>query len=506
MRWVLLAAILGKVAKRTDYRVKRKEATETKNPDSRQNLDYLFNPKSIAIVGVSADEKRIADGRIFLESLIDFGFKGKIYPVNRVGGEVLGLKLYPDIRDIPDTVDHVIAAIPAQHTPQLLLDCASKGVKAMHIFSSGFSEIADKEGEKLESELTSIARQTGIRVIGPNCMGLFYPKNRITFLPESPRQSGPVGFISQSGHTTGVAITEGAMRGVYLSKAISYGNACDLNECDFLEYLTHDPETKIIAGYIEGVDDGTHFIQTLKQAVKVKPVIFYKAGTTEYGSGAVASHTGTMAGSNKIWESLLKQVGVIQVHSMEELIDVILPFIYMSPSTGRNIALIGRGGGAIVQSADECAKAGLYMPPLPLDIRQKLEEIYTSETGGSFRNPIDMYWGRSDLIRKAIKIMADYKQIDLLMMQMVVSNTARRWEMQLKQQVEAVINLGKEINRRTAVVLRLLGPASFWVVALEALTALVKAGFPVYPSTARAANAIVKFTEYHQRQKVLTEE
>jgi len=502
----LLIAIIGKVAKRTDYRVNRKEGKESKNLDSMPNLEYLFHPSSIAIVGVSHDLKKVADGRLFLSALIDFGFKGKLYPVNRGGGEILGLKIYNDIKDIPDSVDYVISAIPAQHTPQLLLDCASIGVKAVRIFSSGFSEIADKEGRSLESQLTDIAHQTGVRVIGPNCMGLYCPKTRLTFMPESPAQIGSVGFISQSGLNTSIAIKEGAMRGVYFSKAISYGNACDLNECDFLEYFTHDPETKIIAGYIEGTREGARLVKVLKEAVRVKPVILYKAGNTEYGVGAVASHTGTLAGSNKVWESLLKQVGVIQVHSMEELIDAILPFIYMSPPKGRNIALLGTGGGGIVQAADECAEAGLKMPPLPPGIRQKLEEIYTSETGGSFRNPIDLYWGKGDLIRRAIKVVSDYEAIDLLLVQILLFATGRRWKLQLKPCLETIINLGKEINHRTAIVLRLLGPASFWSAALEDQRALVEAGFAVYPSAARAANAIVKFVEYHQRRKMLTGE
>ena len=178
----------------------------------------------------------------------------------------------------------------------------------------------------------------------------------------------------------------------------------------------------------------------------------------------------------------------------------------MSPTTSTNIALMGTGGGAIVQAADECAEAGLNIPPLPVNIRQRLEEIYTSETGGSFRNPVDMYWGKADLIRKTLKTVADYEPIDLLMIQIVVHSIGKRWERQLKNQVEAIVSLGKELNHRTAIALRLLGPASFWSVALEAQTALVKAGFPVFPSTARAANAIVKFTEYYRRQEILTKE
>jgi len=479
------------------YRVEDKEG---KNTDINQKIEYLFHPKSIAIVGVSPDTTRVVGGRVFLNALINYDYKGRLYLVNRGGGEVHGLKLYDNVKDIPDTVDYVISAIPATFTPQLLLDCASKGVKAVHIFSAGFSEITDKKGDNLESQIKNIVRQTGIRVIGPNCMGLYYPKTRLTFLPESPTQSGPVGFMAQSGLNSNIAILEGSTRGVYFSKAISYGNACDLNECDFLEYFMHDPETKIIAGYIEGAHDGDRFIKILKEAAAVKPVILYKAGNTDYGAGAVASHTGTLAGSNKVWEGLLKQAGVIQVYSMEELLDAVLPFIYMSPPKEKNLGLIGMGGGGVVQAADECAEAGLRIPPLPLDIRQKLEGIYNSETGASFRNPVDIYWIRSDLTRKAIEAVAEYELFDLLLMQITLFDTGQIWELMVKPCLKAIASLSNEINHRTAISLRSVGEAGFSAIALEEQRALAEAGFAVFPSAARAANAIIKFMDYHQRR------
>ena len=208
---------------------------QNKIPDNKPSLDYLFQPRSIAIVGVSPDRTKISAGREFLNSLIDVGFEGKLYPVNHGGGEVHDLRIYPNITDIPDSIDYVISAIPAQQNLQLVVDSASKGVKAIHIFSSGFSEIADAEGAKLESQLTVVARQEGVRIIGPNCMGLYCPKTGLALSRELPKQSGATGFISQSGGNTAYAIREGALRGIHFSKAISYGNASDLNECDFLE-------------------------------------------------------------------------------------------------------------------------------------------------------------------------------------------------------------------------------------------------------------------------------
>lgn len=467
-----------------------------------ENLDFLFHPRSIAIAGVSGDMTRLGGGRGFLEALLDIGFPGRIYPINLEGGEVLGLKVHPGIKDIPYPVDYVISAVPAQATAQLVRECASRGIKAVHIFSAGFGEIADTAGKKREQELMDIARQTGIRLIGPNCMGLYCPKSGLAFFRDAPKTSGAVSFISQSGGNSGFAIRELALRGVYLNKAISYGNACDLNESDFLEYLAHDPETEIITGYIEGVKDGARFIPTLKLAAEAKPVVLYKAGVTEDGVRAVASHTGSLAGTNNAWEGLLRQTGVIQVHSMEELVEVTVLFKYMAPPSGNNVALLGIGGGPIVQSADECARAGLKLPPLPPKARQRLTEIYGSEAGASFRNPIDMYWRRRELIKEAVTVVADCAEIDLLMIQIVVGVGGLREMALLEPYLKSIISLGNEINRRTVVVLRLMGSAKFWSFVPEAVSALVEAGFPVYFSAREAAHAIVKYMQYHERHRI----
>ncbi len=225
-----------------------------------------------------------------------------------------------------------MSAIPARYTTQLLLDSAVKGVKAMHIFSAGWGEIADEEGKKMQAEMIAVARRLGIRVIGPNCMGIYCPKTALTYFRNFPKQSGPFAFISQSGMNASYAILEGEMRSIYYSKVISYGNATDLNESDFLEYLAEDPETKVIAGYIEGVKDGIRFLKVLKKAAKLKPIILYKAGITEHGVRATASHTGSIAGSDKVWDSLLKQAGVLRAHSMEELIDVLILYCIQDDS------------------------------------------------------------------------------------------------------------------------------------------------------------------------------
>ncbi|MFC1964168.1 CoA-binding protein [Chloroflexota bacterium] len=469
-------------------------------PSVKNALDAIFPPRAIAIAGVSTNPGKHLSGREFLDALVDAGYQGKIYPVNPAGGEVYGRKLYTSIRDIPDNVDYVMSAVPARHNLQLLRDAAAKGARVVHIYSAGFSEIADPQGKKLEEELAAVAREVGIHVIGPNCMGVYSPKYGLSFRQGLPRTAGSLGFISQSGSNSFLVIRDGSLRGVHMSKLFSYGNAADLDECDILEYLAQDSETDIIGGYIEGVDDGRRFLQTLKKITPQKPVVLYKAGNTGSGLRAVSSHTGTLAGSEKIWQAALRQAGAVQVASMEELVDMVVLFHHMAPPRGTNTALFGVGGGAIVQSTDECAEAGLNLPLLPAETRRKLEELYTSETGGSFRNPIDVYLGKRDLIQGTVQMIAALPEIDLIMMQFLIGYGGRGEKTLVKTFLEAIVNLSKSISRRTAIVIRPSGILRFSQYNLKTQQKLVAAGYPVFESAKRAASAIVKYLDYHQRK------
>ena len=465
---------------------------------SKINLDYLFHPESIAIAGVSDDLTIWNAGRGFMQILMESGFKGKIHPINPIGGEVLGLKIYPSIKDIPGNVDYVISAIPARYTPQLVADCATKGVKAIHFFTSGFSEIEDEKGKQLELEILRIAHQSGIRIIGPNCLGLYCPRTGLSFGRNFPKQNGWLGFFAQSGGLSTYCIREANRRGVYFSKVISYGNASDLNETDLLEYFTNDPETKIITAYIEGVRNGSRFIEAIKRATKLKPVIILKVGTTESGTRAAASHTSAIAGSNIIWESALKQAGAIQVRDVDELLDVALLFSRFAPPKGRNTAIVGMGGGASVLSADDCSNAGLSLPLLPAQTRQKLKDICALEAGRFFGNPIDINISMdSEMILKAINTIADCDQVDLLIIHATFEAALIDSKEVFRPYIESILKLNNAAIKPVAVVLHFLATAEAKQLASEANVRLCEAGFPVYSSLRRAASAINRFIEYH---------
>ena len=237
---------------------------------SISDIDFLFHPQSIAIAGVKDVNVIFNTGLMFLKALTTFGYPGKIYPLNPSGGEVMGLKIYKTVKEIPDQVDYLISAVPSKNTPQLVADAAVKGVKAIHFFTSGFGEIENAEGKRLQEEILEIARRGSIRIIGPNCLGLYCPKGGLTFNPDVSKECGPVAMISQSGGNASHTIAEGNSRGVYFSKIISMGNGADLNESDYLEYLTHDPDTRIITAYIEGIKDGPRFLKAIKAAAKNK--------------------------------------------------------------------------------------------------------------------------------------------------------------------------------------------------------------------------------------------
>jgi acyl-CoA synthetase (NDP forming) len=356
--------------------------------DRLRELRPIFYPRALAVVGVSRDETKF--GSRFLQALLDFGFEGKIYPVNPAGTETRGLRTYPSVRDVPEPVDLAVITVPASLVPAVLEDCLARGVKGAEVFTSGFAETGDERGRALERELTLIARR-GIRIIGPNCFGIYCPASGLTLLPGGnfPRESGPVAFISQSGGHAVEFAREARGRGIRFSKVISYGNGCDLNEAALLEYMAQDDDTKIVAMYIEGPREGRRFAQLVRDLAPRKPVIIWKAGLTRAGERAVYSHTASLGGEEAVWDALFKQTAAVPVHGLEELADTVLAFLHLPASTGRRVGVVGGGGGISVAAADACDRVGLDVPPFDGDIQQKLQQILPA-AGTSVRNPVDI--------------------------------------------------------------------------------------------------------------------
>ncbi|TEU16933.1 MAG: acyl-CoA synthetase, partial [Dehalococcoidia bacterium] len=299
----------------------------------------IFYPKSVAIIGASVTA--IKAGSVWVWSLKSAGFPGPIYPVGSKSGRIADLEIFPNLRLVPGEVDYVIVAIPRQSVLELLDDCVAKNVKAVQFFTAGFSEMDAQQGHKLEEQMLEKARQGNVRIIGPNCIGVYCPEHKIPFLMGTLGESGSVGFVSQSGGIATKLVTTGIARHINYSKGVSFGNGIDLDASDFLQYLAADPKTKAIGAYLEGTRDGARLFNTMKEVAKVKPLVVWKGGRTEAGAQAAMSHTGSLASSAAIWSAMLKQAGAIEVHSLEELTDTLLIFQQLRHWQGTSAAIIG---------------------------------------------------------------------------------------------------------------------------------------------------------------------
>jgi acyl-CoA synthetase (NDP forming) len=472
---------------------------------TKTELDYIFNPKSVAIAGVSSKETTLpSQGQRFLQTLLDYGFKGKIYPLNPKGGEIRGLEVYPNVKDVSEPVDYVISCIPALAAPQLIKDCAAKGVKVVHLFTAGFSETGTEEGRQLEKEICSLARQSGVRLLGPNSAGIYSPKVGLTTRTDFAKESGSVALIAQSGGNFTYTVREGARRGIRFSKAVSYGNAGDINETELLEYLAADSDTRIILAYIEGVRNGRLFMQVLKEAATIKPVVVLKGGITESGIRAAASHTGVLAGTEGVWDNLLRQAGAIRVYSLEELIDMAAAFSYLPFPLGRKVSILGVGGGATVLAADDCTSAGLIVPRFSERIRKRISRLLKEESGTILNNPMDISleaWKTGFF--QVLNLLAEYDAIDLSIVHIPLglspyqlSMQHRLWDLLLEDVVRAHRDLAKPV----ILVLHLPTFVEDYEWILNAQRICYKAGIAVYHSIGNAARAVDRFLSYHERK------
>jgi acyl-CoA synthetase (NDP forming) len=364
-----------------------KLAAQTDACEEFKGLNRLFNPASIAIVGVSAEGTGF--GRGILLSHLAVGYEGKLFPVNRTCGAIAGLPIYPSVDDIPETIDFAIIAVPARFVPSTVEACLRKGAAGVEVLSSGFRETGTPEGIALEEELKAIAGQ-GIRVLGPNCFGIYCPRSGQTMLPgpDLSREPGGVAFLSQSGGHSIDAAHIGKWRGIRFSKVVSFGNGCDLRETEMLRYLCQDPDTKVICMYIEGVSDGREFFSALRSAGRQKPVVVIKGGLSESGSRAAASHTASLSGQRGIWEAALRQCNAVQVENMEEMMDAALAFSLLPEGFYRGCTIMGGGGALGISAADAAESFGLTIPRLRDDIQAAIMEILP-RPGSSAANPID---------------------------------------------------------------------------------------------------------------------
>lgn len=353
------------------------------------NLDALFNPKSIAIIGASKDPDKL--GYVLLKNVLDYEFKGQIYPVNPKADVILDQKVYPKISSIPDTVELALLSIPSHLVLEVVEECSACNVKSIVILSSGFRE-AGPGGEEIQDRIKEICRSSGMRALGPNCMGIYNISGHLngTYFWELPRIQGNISFISQSGAYGGILFNEIRQRRIGISKFASIGNVVDVNHADMLRYLGTDDDTRTIALFIEGIEDGREFLEVASEVSRVKPIVAFKAGRTEAGARAARSHTGVMAGSNEVYEAVFKQSGVILARNTEEFFDITIALSSWEENLprNRNLAILTISGGPSVTASDTCEEIGLGLPEFSNKTREQIKK-YIPLFGAS-SNPVDM--------------------------------------------------------------------------------------------------------------------
>ncbi len=463
-----------------------------------RELDRIFNPQTVAVVGDKAEM-----GYMWLRNMSTF--EGRLYsvqidPKEIPGIEALGVKNYTSLLDIPEPIDYVLVAVPRQVTPRIIADCITKGVGGVALFSSGFAETGTEEGIRLQDIITEMARKAELKLIGPNCMGIFNPRLGIrNGFNQYYGEGGPVGFISQSG-THSIWFSEvGVLNGVKVSKSVSYGNAVVLDSTDYLEYLSQDEETEIIGIYIEGVKDGRRFFKVLRETTPHKPVIIWKGGVTDDGARATASHTGVLAESPVIWDAVIKQCGAIKVDNLEEMVDAVKALLYLKPTKGDRVGLIAMSGGQSVVVTDTFARDGLRVPTLSDESYAEFATFFNI-VGSSYRNPLDISsnLGSVDLVLRMIKILGRDENVDAVVLELAMDFLARVVERGggfLEQLLDGMVDF-KE--RSPKPFLAILVPGSEEVAAVEARGRITERGIPCFPDFHRGANALKKVVEYHR--------
>jgi len=372
-------------------------------------LNKLFMPRSVAVVGASREEGKV--GHSVVKNLVEHGFSGDIYPVNPKAPDVMGRKCYKDLREVPDGVDLAVIAVPAKLVPEIIEECGRKGIGAAIVISAGFKEVG-AEGADLEKRLYNAAMTSGVRVLGPNCLGLINTKHRMdaSFAANHPEE-GDIAVISQSGALCTAIIDWSLRNHIGFSKLISIGNKVDIDEEVLIEELGEDGDTKVIVGYLENIINGPHFMRSAERVTKQKPVILIKAGTTAAGAAAASSHTGSLAGARMAYECAFRSSGIIQAPSLEALFDYAQAFSYQPLPGGRRVAVVTNAGGPGIMAADAVENAGLSFAKLSKKTEEKLLSFLPA--AANVHNPIDILGdAKAETYGRALEVVLKDEGVD----------------------------------------------------------------------------------------------
>lgn len=464
------------------------------------DLNNLFKPKSIAVIGATAKTNwGWSSGNSWITGAIKQGFQGPIYPVHPKAKTILGLKVYPTILDVPDEIDLAIFTVPIKAVINTMNQCVEKGVKYVHLLTAGFTETGREEDASAEQELVDIAKKGGIRLIGPNCMGIYCPEGGVAWASEFPTASGSIGFFSQSGQMAYHIIRGGDRQQLRYSKVVSFGNACDLQAHNFLNYLIRDESTKVIGAYLEGLKDGQAFFEAAQKATKTKPLVIWKGGQTEGGSRATLSHTAAIAGSQKIWDGLCKQAGIISANSIEEMIYTLQALQLMPLPKSTKVAIMGGAGGGSVTMTDAAEKEGLKVPHLTDKTIRKLEEFIPRQ-GSSVKNPLDILPAIStgNNMLRVLELLRDDPNIDAMIFNM---RPGRVYELfgrkVLNKHLDIVLESIKVLGKPCFLILEKEDDLNLEVLRMEVEELFNEMGVVMFPEVSLAARIMNRMKSYH---------
>jgi len=479
------------------------------------DFERIFHPRRMALVGVSSEGGAgFANGMLLACRAI--GFSGEILAVNPKGGSFAGHTIFRSLDEIPGEIDFAVIAVPAPAVPAALEACRRKGAAGAEVLTAGFTETGTPEGRALEQQIREIAAR-GIRVVGPNCFGIYCPASGLTLLPgaDLSRESGPVAFLSQSGGMSIDLAHLGGWMGLRFSKVVSFGNGADLREAELLHYLADDPETGVIAMYVEGVADGGDFFQAIRAAAARKPVVVLKGGLSGAGGRAVVGHTASMGGSRAIWSGVLRQVNATSVASLEELAQACLAFSHLPARVFRGICAVG-GGGALGAAAGDAAEAyGIRLPAFASDLRARLEAILP-RPGSSAGNPVDVAnpFVPPAVLGQVLRLAAEDDRVDL----QVLISLLYHYKSQARaigaavaditpfaELAETVAAAAADTGKPVVMVLPDLmrGPENLDLAAMmaRAREEFTRRGVPVFGAVGQALRAIGHVNAYYGRRR-----
>lgn len=450
-------------------------------------LEAIFNPRAVAVIGASDNLGKL--GSHVMRSLIEGKYPGRIYPINPGREEIFGIKTHPSITKISDGIDLSILVLPSEQVPQILRQCYEKGVRGIILITAGFKEIEDRRGKVLQKEITDLANQFGIKIIGPNTFGvvnLHLPLNA-SFTPEfSHVQKGRISFLSQSGGMSHLIAFLSLKERVGLSKIVGLGNRCNVDFWDMVEYLEEDPETDVIAIYLEGIDDPRRLMEVSKRVDRKKPIIAYKVGLSNLSDRASQFHTGSLAGNYKIYEGALRQGRILTVRSSEELLDTAKALALCPLPEGKRVAVLSGQAGPGMAVCDICELGGLRISPFSRETQKKVNQLLPPLAIRT--NPVDMgpAWYDSEAIKGIVQTVMEDEDIDALVVCIMFASANR-------SSVGRLTDLFCERSIKKPILCSLSAPAGIWD---DEIKRLEESKIPNYPTPERAGRALVNLVRF----------